>query len=147
MQMPLRRQFRMSASTVPLALAPGPLQIDNRGRGMLVPRIIKRPLSQRQSQRTVKPQRSAKIQVSLTLNSMHTLELVRRVFALLSLLILVVLTYDSPPQPPTDVDNTRNVAAHPISPLKAPDISAWKEARTAKREGVSPLPHHTGDFH
>ncbi|KAH9987990.1 hypothetical protein BJV77DRAFT_766227 [Russula vinacea] len=38
-------------------------------------------------------------------------------------------------QPPTDVDNTRNVAAHPISSPMPPDISAWKEARTAKREG------------
>jgi hypothetical protein len=60
----------------------------------------------------------------------------------------VILTYDYPPQPPADVDNTRNVAAHPISLSKAPDISAWKEARTAKREGVSPLPHLTvGEFH
>ena len=61
----------------------------------------------------------------------------------------MIITYDSqaPPQPPADVDNTRNVAAHPISPLKAPDISAWKEVRTAKRVGVSPLPHLIGESH
>ena len=59
----------------------------------------------------------------------------------------MILTDDSPPQPPADdADDTRNVVAQPISSPMVHDISTSEEARATRREGVSLWPH-VDEFH
>ena len=50
---------------------------------------------------------------------------------------LVILTSGPPLQPTSDTDNTQNAPVHPTSSSKPSDISASKEARTARRDGVT----------